>query len=75
MLRQLIANLTGKKVQMRREYQQSAAVGGALICNEALQVNARMDERTEVISPADTEYYNTLYAEWEKTRRYFREMN
>ena len=74
-LRQLIANLTGKKVQMRREYQQSSAVGGALICNEALQVNARMDERTEVISPADTEYYNTLYAEWEKTRRYFREMN
>jgi autoinducer 2 (AI-2) kinase len=74
-LRQLISNLTGKKVQMRGEYQQSSAVGGALICNEALQVHTRMDERTEVITPTDTDYYNTLYAEWEKTRRYFREMN
>ena len=74
-LRQLIANLTGKKVQMRKEYQQSSAVGGALICNEALQVNIPPDESMEVIHPADTEYYNTLYAEWERTRRYFREMN
>lgn len=74
-LRQLIANLTGKKVQMRKEYQQSSAVGGALICNEALQVNIPPDESMEVILPADTAYYNTLYAEWERTRRYFREMN
>lgn len=74
-LRQLIANLTGKKVQIRKEYQQSSAVGGALICNEALQVNALMDDRIEVIYPADTDYYTTLYAEWEKTRGYFRDMN
>jgi autoinducer 2 (AI-2) kinase len=74
-LRQLIANLTGKKVQMRYEYQQSSAIGGALICNEALQVNAQMDDRIEVVYPAETEYYATLYAEWEKTRSYFRNMN
>jgi len=74
-LRQLIANLTGKKVQMRYEFQQSSAVGGALICNEALQVNAKMDERIEVVYPLQTEYYATLYAEWEKTRSYFRNMN
>ncbi|WP_298735717.1 FGGY family carbohydrate kinase [uncultured Chitinophaga sp.] len=74
-LRQLIANLTGKKVQMRHEFQQSSAVGGALICNEALQVNAAMDERIEVVSPQETEYYATLYTEWEKTRNYFRNMN
>lgn len=74
-LRQLIANLTGKKVQMRNEYQQSSAIGGALICNEALQVNMEMDDRTAVIYPADAAYYTTLYAEWEKTRRYFRDMN
>jgi hypothetical protein len=34
-----------------------------------------MDDRIEVIQPADTDYYTTLYAEWEKTRRYFRDMN
>lgn len=74
-LRQLIANLTGKKVQMRYEYQQSSAVGGALICNEALQLDIKMDERVEVVHPAETEYAAILYAEWEKTRGYFRNMN
>lgn len=74
-LRQLIANLTGKKVQIRKEYQQSSAVGGALICNEALQVQVTMDDDTEVIHPVDSDHYATLYAEWEKTRRYFRDMN
>jgi autoinducer 2 (AI-2) kinase len=74
-LRQLIANLTGKKVQMRYEYQQSSAVGGALICNEALQVAVKMDERMEVVYPQDAEHYAALYAEWEKTRSYFKNMN
>jgi autoinducer 2 (AI-2) kinase len=74
-LRQLIANLTGKKVQMREAYQQSSAIGGALICNEALQVNAQIDDRIEVVHPQEEEYYATLYAEWEKTRNYFRNMN
>lgn len=74
-LRQLIANLTGKKVQMRYEYQQSSAVGGALICNEALQVAVKMDERMEVVYPQEAEHYAALYAEWEKTRSYFKNMN
>ncbi|HEU4551279.1 MAG TPA: FGGY family carbohydrate kinase [Chitinophaga sp.] len=74
-LRQLIANLTGKKVQMRHEYQQSSAIGGALICNEALQVNAQMDDSIEVVHPQQEAEYTALYAEWEKTRGYFRNMN
>lgn len=74
-LRQLIANLTGKKVQMRHEFQQSSAVGGALICNEALQLNVEMDGRTETVYPQDEAYYAGLYAEWEKTRNHFRNMN
>jgi autoinducer 2 (AI-2) kinase len=74
-LRQLIANLTGKKVQMRYEYQQSSAIGGVLICNEALQLNVAMDDRIEVVHPQEEAYYATLYAEWEKTRSYFRNMN
>jgi len=74
-LRQLIANLTGKKVQMRQEYQQSSAIGGALICNEALQVNAQMNDSIEVVHPQQEAEYAGLYAEWEKTRGYFRNMN
>ncbi|GAA0525148.1 FGGY-family carbohydrate kinase [Chitinophaga japonensis] len=74
-LRQLIANLTGKKVQLRSGYQQSSAIGGALICNEALQVEAQMDDRIEAVCPQETAHYAGLYAEWEKTRSYFRNMN
>lgn len=74
-LRQIIANLTGKKVQMRRSFQQSSAIGGALICNEALQVNVEMDGSTETVYPQDEAYYADLYAEWEKTRNHFRNMN
>lgn len=74
-LRQLIANLTGKKVQMRQEFQQSSAVGGALICNEALQLPVVMNDRTETVFPQEEAYYATLYAEWEKTRNHFRNMN
>ncbi|MRG44797.1 sugar kinase [Chitinophaga sp. SYP-B3965] len=74
-LRQLIANLTGKKVHVRKEYQQSSAVGGALLCNEALQIKVQMDESVEVVAPQEEAYYATLYAEWEKTRGYFRNMN
>lgn len=74
-LRQLIANLTGKKVQMRVGFQQSSAVGGALICNEALGINGQMDTTIETVYPQDAAHYAAIYAEWEKTRDYFRNMN
>jgi autoinducer 2 (AI-2) kinase len=74
-LRQLIANLTGKKVKLRHEFQQSSAVGGALICNQALQLNVQMNENTETVHPQDEAHFAALYAEWEKTRSYFRNMN
>ncbi|MBO9151975.1 FGGY-family carbohydrate kinase [Chitinophaga sp. GCM10012297] len=74
-LRQLIANLTGKKVKLRHEFQQSSAVGGALICNQALQLDVQMNETTETVHPQDEAHFTALYAEWEKTRNYFRNMN
>jgi autoinducer 2 (AI-2) kinase len=74
-LRQLIANLTGKKVQMRHAFQQSSAIGGALICNQALQLDVAMNDSVEVVYPQEQEHYAALYAEWEKTRGYFRNMN
>lgn len=74
-LRQLIANLTGKKVKLRHEFQQSSAVGGALICNQALQLDVQMNDSTETVHPQDEAHFAALYAEWEKTRSYFRNMN
>ncbi|WP_341835902.1 FGGY family carbohydrate kinase [Chitinophaga pollutisoli] len=74
-LRQLIANLTGKKVQMRAGFQQSSAVGGALICNEALGIDGQMESTIETVHPQDEAHYAAIYADWEKTRDYFRNMN
>ncbi|MGX5818893.1 FGGY-family carbohydrate kinase [Chitinophaga lutea] len=74
-LRQLIANLTGKKVQMRPSFQQSSAIGGALICNEALGIDAHIDDTIETVYPQEGELYAQLYADWEKTRKNFRNMN
>lgn len=74
-LRQLIANLTGKKVQMRAGFQQSSAVGGALICNEALGIDGQMDNTIETVYPQEEAHYAAIYADWEKTRDYFRNMN
>src|SRR5690606_19514634 len=71
---QLIANLTGKKVQLRSGFRQSSAVGGALLGNEALQVPAAMDDSVEVIYPQEQAHYAGLYREWEATRSWFRRM-
>lgn len=72
-LRQLIANIIGKKVQVRHGFKQSSAVGGALICNEALKVtDTLLHSEIETEYPQDTEHFANLYSEWKKTREFFR---
>ncbi|HEY0612024.1 MAG TPA: FGGY family carbohydrate kinase [Chitinophaga sp.] len=75
-LRQLIADFTGVKVLLRHGYEQASAVGGALICNEALQVDVEMDDRIEEVFPDIKEEQSNgyLYDQWEQTRGYFRNM-
>jgi len=71
-LRSLLAGLLNKKVQVRRGFEQSSVIGGALICNEALQVSVDFEDAIEVVHPQQQEYYTRLYKEWKKTRSFFR---
>ena len=73
-LRSLLAGLLNKKVQVRRGFEQSSVIGGALICNEALQASVVFDDTIEVIHPQQQQYYAALYREWKKTRTHFRSM-
>ena len=74
-LRQILAGCIGKKVQVRAGYRQSSAVGGALICNEALGISENLlnkDIETEL--PGDHAHYAELYTQWRQTRDYFRNL-
>jgi autoinducer 2 (AI-2) kinase len=71
-LRSLLAGLLNKKVQVRRGFEQSSVIGGALICNEALKVIVDFDDTIEVIHPQQQQYYAALYKEWKKARGFFR---
>ena len=77
-LRQLIANIIQKKIKVRRGFQQSSAVGGAMICNEAIQRGTgKIKDEVETISPqiSEVENFQQLYKEWKDTRSYFRKLS
>jgi autoinducer 2 (AI-2) kinase len=71
-LRSLLAGLLNKKVQVRRGFEQSSVIGGALICNEALNASVVFDDAIDVVPPQQQEYYLGLFEEWKKTRSFFR---
>lgn len=71
-LRQFIANLTGKKVNIRHSYQQASAMGGVSICNAALGIAQVAVETVESVSPQDNIAHQGLYEAWKKTRLHFK---
>jgi autoinducer 2 (AI-2) kinase len=73
-LRQFIASLINKKVQLREGYNQASVSGGALICNELLGKNEHVNASVEITYPKDLEYYHSLYKEWEKIRSGFKQI-
>ncbi len=71
-LRQMISDILGKKVKVRIGYHQSSAVGGALICNEALGVvDVKPADSEEIVSPVSDIDYDDLYKKWKQTRSLF----
>lgn len=72
-LRQFIASLLNKKIQIRNSYRQSSVVGGAFICNEALGEAEHLPETTEIVEPAAQSAYAALYERWKKTRDAFKQ--
>jgi len=74
-LRQMIANAIGKQVRVRHGFEQSSAVGGALLCNTALGIaNEQLNAAVESVYPQEEETFQALYAQWKETRDYFRQM-
>jgi autoinducer 2 (AI-2) kinase len=71
-MRQLLANIIDKKVQVRHGFDQASVVGGALICNNTLQVDAAIDDSIEIVYPQQQEQHQAWYCEWKKTRNHFR---
>lgn len=68
MLRQFIADLTGKKVFIRKGFQQSSVVGGALICMEALDASTIVDTEVDVVFPRGQKNHEAHYEEWRAAR-------
>lgn len=73
-LRQLIANLIGKKVIICDTYRQSSAIGGALICNQALGKPQIARVVIDETLPSFTEIDKENYEAWKKARKSFREI-
>lgn len=74
-LRSLIAAITGKEVRVRAGFTQASAVGGAMLCNEALQNEITVNEAaTENVCLPDvaSEKYSALFKKWFETRERFR---
>ncbi|HTI06954.1 MAG TPA: FGGY family carbohydrate kinase [Puia sp.] len=72
LLRQLIANLLNKKVQIRSNYRQSSVAGGVEICNTVLNKGGYETSPPEIIYPEDPKHFAALYEEWKTARAVFR---
>lgn len=73
LLRQLVANLTGKKILIREGYQQSSVAGAALVCNEALGIKAEHETILQEVLPKPGNDEDALYKEWKKVRNGFKQ--
>jgi autoinducer 2 (AI-2) kinase len=73
LLRQFIANLTGKRVLIREGYQQSSVVGAALVCNEALGIKTEQETAIEEVLPQPDKNEKALYKEWKEVRNSFKQ--
>ncbi len=70
-LRQLIADISGLEVRIRKGYQQATVIGSALLCNEALGINIGGSEGSyEVAKPMKDR--TALYEKWLEVRNSFR---
>ena len=73
-LRLFIAELTGKKVLMRPNYRQSSAVGGAILCNNALDRPTAAPAPPSVVTPRSNKSYRDWYTQWKNTRSSLRQL-
>lgn len=74
-LRQLIADITGKEVRVRFGFEQATVIGSALHCNRVLSSEVGLTRGEFESTVPDLEkktYIEDLYAKWQATRSVFR---
>ena len=72
LLRQMMANAIGRQVKVRHGFQQSSAVGGALLCNTALGISSdELNTSVETVYPQEEAQFEALYLQWKETRNFF----
>jgi autoinducer 2 (AI-2) kinase len=73
LLRQLLANLLGKKIIINTDYRQASVIGGVSICNKALGFAALNTTILAETIPQDMIAFEQRYNEWKQTRTSFRQ--
>jgi autoinducer 2 (AI-2) kinase len=74
-LRSLIAAVTGNEVRVMNGFENASVVGGAMLCNEALNISIQKEQtilESSVATGKDAEIYKPLYEQWKATREQFR---
>ena len=67
MLRQFIADLTGKEIRIRDHYRHASVVGGMMICNSALGIATAQTDVYEQVLPTGTTHTH-FYDSWKAHR-------
>ena len=68
-LRAFIAALTGKEIRIRDNFRYASAVGGAILCNKALQNPEKIMAATEYVAPQnDRTDIPMHYDKWKQNR-------
>ncbi len=74
-LRRMIAAITGKELRVRSSFVQASVAGASLLCNEALQVAAPVEQdliETEIPDEKEIAISRSFYQQWKTTREQFR---
>lgn len=69
LLRQFVADLTGKEIWLRIRHTQASVIGGAIICGEALSDSTYEDDRIEKVFPRRPSLYQQYYQQWQSVRQ------
>lgn len=74
MLRQFIADLTGKEIRIRDNYRHASVVGGMMICNTALGIAAEQTDVYEQVEPAAGIQHTRFYERWKEHRELLKQI-
>ncbi|ANH80297.1 sugar kinase [Niabella ginsenosidivorans] len=68
MLRQLIADLTGREIRIRNSYRYASVMGGMMLCNQALEIQETVTDPYEQVLPGTKEVHSDFYHRWKENR-------